>query len=76
MYKDLVEEGKLRSDVPIERMLDTLGNMLYGTMFTNLFIGRSVSLDEQFNAIYEIALRGITRMNSDQLESPTDNSPV
>jgi len=62
-YADLVAEGKLRDDVPVERMLDTLGNLLYGTMFTNLFIGRSVSLDEQFNAIWEIAMRGITRPN-------------
>lgn len=60
-YADLVAAGQLRDDIPVERMLDTLGNMLYGTMFTNLFIGRTVSLDEQFNAICEIALRGITR---------------
>ena len=60
-YAELVAAGKLRDDIPIERMLDTLGNLLYGTMFTNLFIGRTVSLDEQYNAIYEIALRGITR---------------
>lgn len=59
-YVDLIAAGKLRNDIPVERMLDTLGNMLYGTMFTNLFVGRSVSLDEQFNAIYEIAMRGIT----------------
>ncbi len=60
-YAELVAAGKLRDDVPVERMLDTIGNLMYGTMFTNLFIGRTVSLDEQFNAIYEIALRGITR---------------
>ncbi|MBS0203804.1 MAG: TetR/AcrR family transcriptional regulator [Planctomycetes bacterium] len=60
-YADLVAQGKLRDDIPVERMLDTVGNLMYGTMFTNLFIGRSASLDEQFNAILEIALRGITR---------------
>jgi hypothetical protein len=38
--------------------------MIYGTMFTNLFIGRSISLDEQYHAIYEIALRGITRQTA------------
>lgn len=63
LYSGLVEAGKLRGDIPIERMLDTLGALLYGTMFTNLFIGRSGSLDEQFNAILEIALRGITRQS-------------
>lgn len=60
LYSGLIAAGKLRSDIPIERMLDTIGNLLYGTMFTNLFIGRSGSLDEQFNAILEIAMRGIT----------------
>lgn len=60
-YADLVTAGKLRDDIPVERMLDTVGNLMYGTMFTNLFIGRSATLDEQFNAILEIALRGITR---------------
>lgn len=61
LYTELVTEGKLRDDVPVEQMLDCVGNMVYGTMFTNLFIGRSISLDEQYHAIYEIALRGITR---------------
>jgi AcrR family transcriptional regulator len=61
LYTDLVAEGKLRNDVPVEQMLNSVGNMIYGTMFTNLFIGRNISLDEQYNAIYEIALRGITR---------------
>jgi AcrR family transcriptional regulator len=64
-YAELIEDGHLRNDIPVERMLDTLGNMLYGTMFTNLFIGRSVSLDEQFEAIREIAFRGITRQRSE-----------
>ena len=65
MYTDLVAEGKLRDDVPVEQMLNSVGNMIYGTMFTNLFIGRNISLDEQFHAIYEIALRGITRQTVD-----------
>jgi AcrR family transcriptional regulator len=61
LYTELVAAGKVRDDIPVEQMLNTVGNMVYGTMFTNLFIGRTVSLDEQFHAIYEIALRGITR---------------
>lgn len=61
LYADLIAAGKVRDDIPLEQMLDTLGNLCYGTMFTNLFIGRTVSLDEQFDAIMEIALRGITR---------------
>ena len=60
LYTDLVAAGRFRADVPVERMLDTIGNLLYGTMFTNHFIGRSAPLDEQYQALLEIVLRGIT----------------
>lgn len=60
LYTDLAAAGRLRNDIPVERMLDTLGNLVYGTMFTNLFIGRTVTLEEQFHALYEIAMRGLT----------------
>jgi len=60
LYVGLIDAGMLRNDIPVERMLDTIGNLLYGTMFTNLFIERSVPLDEQYHAICEIVLRGIT----------------
>lgn len=61
LYTDMVAAGTLRNDVAVEQMLDAVGNMIYGTMFTNLFIGRKVSLEEQSRSIYEIAMRGITR---------------
>lgn len=59
MYLDLMAKGLLRNDMPVERLMDTLGALLYGTMYTNHFIGRSVTLDEQFQAILRIALHGI-----------------
>ena len=43
MYVGLVQAGRLRADLPVERMMDTVGNLLYGTIFTNHFIGRSVT---------------------------------
>ncbi|MCY2966574.1 MAG: TetR/AcrR family transcriptional regulator [Planctomycetota bacterium] len=58
-YQQLVTAGHLRDDIPVERMLDTLGNLVYGTMFTNHFVGRTVSLDEQFTGIMEIVFRGL-----------------
>lgn len=63
LYSSLVEQGKLRSDLPIERMLDTIGNLLYGTMFTNQFVGRTVTLDEQVDTTLEIVMRGILHDN-------------
>lgn len=64
LYTDLVAAGQFRSDVPVERMLDTVGNLLYGTMFTNHFIGRTVPLDEQYQALLEIVLHGIATSDS------------
>jgi len=51
--------GRITAHLPVERIVDTLGSLLYGTMFTNHFIGRSVSLDEQYEALLEIIFRGL-----------------
>ncbi len=59
LYRSLMASGHLRSDLPVERILDTVGYLLYGTMFTNHFIGRAVSLEEQHTAMLEIVFRGI-----------------
>lgn len=59
LYRSLIESGHLRSDLPAERILNTVGYLLYGTMFTNHFIGRTVSLEEQHTAMLEIVFRGI-----------------
>jgi AcrR family transcriptional regulator len=59
LYRDLVEAGRLRNDLPVERLLDTIGNLMYGTMFTNRFAGRSISIDDQFDSLMKIIFRGI-----------------
>lgn len=59
LYTRLAEEGRIRSDLPVERILDTVGSLMYGTMFTNHFAGRSVSLDEQYRNALDIILFGI-----------------
>lgn len=59
LYRKLIASGRLRSDLAVERILDTVGYLLYGTMFTNHFIGRAVSLEEQHTAMLEIVFRGI-----------------
>jgi AcrR family transcriptional regulator len=59
LYADLIAAGKFRADLSPERILDTIGQLLYGTMFTNHFIGRSLSLDEQYTSLVEIVFRGI-----------------
>ena len=59
LYRSLIESGHLRADLPTERILDTVGYLLYGTMFTNHFIGRTVTLEEQYTSMLEIVFRGI-----------------
>lgn len=60
LYVDLAAAGRLRTDVPVERILDTIGSLVYGTMFTNHFIGRTITLDEQHQAILAVIMRGIS----------------
>ena len=59
LYGSLIAEGRMRADLPVERILDAIGNMLYGTMYTNHFIGRTVSLDEQYQSLLKVILTGI-----------------
>lgn len=59
LWTRLIKEGRVRNDLPVERILDTIGNLLYGTMFTNHFVGRQVSSQEQFDSILEIVLDGV-----------------
>lgn len=63
LYKSLIDDGQLRGDLPVERLLDTVGNLLYGTMFTNHFLNRTVPLTDQYEALVEILFRGILHPN-------------
>ncbi len=59
VWKQLIDEGVIRSDLKIESILDTIGNLLYGTMFTNHFVGRTVSAQEQFCSILDCIFNGL-----------------
>ena len=59
MYSELVAARRVRDDLAVESILDTLGNLLYGTMFTNYFLGSTASTCDQFHAIMEIVMGGI-----------------
>jgi AcrR family transcriptional regulator len=59
VHEGLISAGRYRDDIPVERIMDAIGNLLYGTMFTNHFIGRSVSLTEQYQSLLEILMRGL-----------------
>jgi len=59
LYGELVSEGMFRSDLPVERLLDTVGAQLYGTMFISDSVGRACSLDEQYQALMQTVFGGI-----------------
>ena len=58
MSRRMIAEGRFR-DIPVERILDVVGDMLYGTMFTNYFVGRARSPKEQAEDILDVALHGL-----------------
>lgn len=72
-YRALIAAGRLRDDLAVERIVDTVGSFLYGTMFTNHFIGRKVPLDEQYAALLEIIFGGLLSDDERQrLQIPGD----
>ncbi len=72
-YQQLIDSGRLRSDLAIDDLLDSIGNMLYGTMFTNYFAGRSVPLCQQYKAVVELLFRGM--LSDSERQRLSDTSP-
>jgi AcrR family transcriptional regulator len=67
LYTRLQAEGRIRADLPVDRIIDTVGSVLYGAMFINHFLGRNVTLDEQHRGLLDILLYGI--------RTPDDSAP-
>lgn len=59
LYQQLVSRGTFRSDLPVERLLDSVGALLYGTMLSTNAVGRAISLREQYLAVMQTAFGGI-----------------
>jgi AcrR family transcriptional regulator len=58
LYRSLIEAGRFR-DMPVERISDVIGNLLYGTMFTNYFLGERPCVEKQANDILDVVFYGI-----------------
>jgi AcrR family transcriptional regulator len=58
LYRGLIAAGRLRN-VPVERIRDNIGNLVYGTMFTNYFTGQRQSYEAQTRDILDIVFNGI-----------------
>jgi hypothetical protein len=55
---NLMAEGRIRP-MPVERVLDVLGDVLYGTMFTNHFAGRDKPFETQAQDILDVVFNGV-----------------
>jgi AcrR family transcriptional regulator len=58
LYRDLIAEGRVR-DIPPERISCVIGDLIYGTIFTNYFAGRCRPPDEQADDLLDIVFHGI-----------------
>jgi AcrR family transcriptional regulator len=57
-YRALIAGGRLR-EMPVERISDVIGDLLYGTIFTNYFTGQRKSTETQALDIIDIVFGGI-----------------
>jgi hypothetical protein len=58
MMRDLIAQGRIR-DMPVERVTEVVGDLLYGTMFTNYFASRSCSPREQAQDLLDVTFFGV-----------------
>lgn len=58
LYRSYIADGHIRQ-MPVERILDVVGDLLYGTMFTNYFSGRQKSVEDQAQDILDVVFNGI-----------------
>jgi len=58
LYERLMLEGRVRR-MPLDRITDVLSNLVYGTMFTNHFAGRTKPFEDQASDILDVFLHGV-----------------
>jgi len=58
VIEGLIAAGRLRP-IPVERVKETIGDLLYGTMFTNHMVGRRRPFDEQASSIMDVFFNGV-----------------
>lgn len=57
-FEELMRAGRVRR-MNVQQVLDVIGNLLYGTIFTNHFAGRRSTLEQQAAAVLEILYHGL-----------------
>ena len=72
VYRSLIEAGRIRN-IPVERITDVIGNLLYGTMFTNYFTHELPSVEKQAADILDILFNGILSDGERQRRAAADS---
>ena len=58
LFRNLIAQGRVR-DVPVQRITDVIGDLLYGVIFTNFFAGRRKPFEVQADDILDVVFQGI-----------------
>ncbi|WP_165227241.1 TetR/AcrR family transcriptional regulator [Aquisphaera insulae] len=58
LYTRLIADGRVRP-LAVETITDVIGNLIYGTIFTNYFAGQAKPVDQQADDILRIVFCGI-----------------
>jgi AcrR family transcriptional regulator len=69
LYRQLIADGRMRP-LPVERISDVLGDLLYGTMYVNYIAGRNLPPDEVARDITDIVFHGLLTDAERQARSP------
>lgn len=75
LYRGLIRDGRMR-DIPVDRITDVIGDLVYGTMFTNYMAGRTRSLAEQSHDIVDILMHGLLTSEERVKRPPIRREPV
>ena len=67
----MMDDGRMRR-VPVDRVHDVVGDLLYGTIFTNYFAGRRKSLEQQTADVLDVLLHGLLTPEELQRRSMTE----
>ena len=58
LLRGLIGDGRLRA-IPVDTIMNVMGDLLYGTMFTNYFAGSQRSQEQQAEEIVQVVLLGL-----------------
>lgn len=75
LYRGYIAEGQIR-DIPVDRILDVLGDLMYGTMFTNHFSQRQVSVESQVQDIIDVMFYGLLNENGRRRNPPPEQADL